>query len=163
MREAERYPVAKLVERVEYQLPPSTLLHALQKPFGSPHTQAPIQIFLRGGSKKVRRIFLAGHWLGANWAPPGDNYTALPDKGLARPASPWDTRGSNAQGRESRIRATQFDLEEIEAEQGRIFRKGSAPSPPSCPYGNLTKLMGSPSCRGICPQAVYRRDWQTCM
>ena len=102
-RYQERYPVAKLAERVEYQLPPSTLPHAHQKPFGSPRTQAPIQIFLRG-SKKDRRIFLAGHWLGANWAPPGDNYTALSDKGLARPASPWDTRGSNAQGRESRIR-----------------------------------------------------------
>ena len=57
---------------------------------GTPHAQAPIQIFSRG-SKNGRRIFEAGHWLGANWAPPGDNYTALPDKALARPASPWDT------------------------------------------------------------------------
>ena len=58
---------------------------------GTPPTPKPQFRYFRGGSKNGRRIFGAGHWLGANWAPPGDNYTALPDKALARPASPWDT------------------------------------------------------------------------
>ena len=30
-----------------------------------------------GQGKKGRRIFGASHWLGANWAPPGDNYTTI--------------------------------------------------------------------------------------
>ena len=90
--QAGGYPVANLAERVEYQLPPSRLPNAHQKPFGrNPPTPKPQFRYFREGSKNGRRIFGAGHWLGANWAPPGDNYTALPDKALARPASPWDT------------------------------------------------------------------------